>query len=635
MSEYQVEYLIVGAGPAGLQLAYFLEKKKRSYLILERGKSVGTFFREFPRHRKLISINKVHTGYNNNSEINLRWDWNSLISNDETLRLSKYSKDYFPHTDALISYLEDYANQLQLKTHFNTEVIHVSKNQEKFQVIDQNKNLYTSDRLIIATGVSKPYIPPIPGIELAENYTTISLDTNDFINQRVLIIGKGNSGFETADHLISAASLIHVVSPTPIKMAWRTKYVGHLRAVNNNFLDTYQLKSQNGILDAEIVKIEQQDEKFEVTFNYTHANNEQEMLVYDRVIVCTGFQFDHSIFDETCRPMLTINDRFPAQTSEWESVNIQGLYFAGVLMHMRDFKKKQSGFIHGFRHNIQALYHILEHKYQEESIQSQKIRATPEAITTSILKRVNSSAGLWQQTGFLCDLIIVDAEHKTAQHYQDLPRDYIHGSALGTSSHYYVITLEFGDDVAEVSEPFSINRVHKDDVENSDESAFIHPIIRHYRHNYLVEEHHIIEDLEAEWRESVHIEPLRAFLQKYLAVDISVTSFDKSETISLLNNQFKLLPFPKNIESLPKLNLINPNNVDPCPDITEGEGIASRRKRIGEYLIEAGLITSAQLSYALLEQKKNNVRIGEIIVNQGWLNQKTIDFLVEELCLAS
>jgi hypothetical protein len=44
---------------------------------------------------------------------------------------------------------------------------------------------------------------------------------------------------------METAAVIHVAGPHSIRMAWRTHYVGHLRAVNNNFLDTYQLKSQN------------------------------------------------------------------------------------------------------------------------------------------------------------------------------------------------------------------------------------------------------------------------------------------------------------------------------------------------------------------------------------------------------
>jgi len=111
------------------------------------------------------------------------------------------------------------------------------------------------------------------------HYADVSVNPNNFINQKVLIIGKGNSGFETADNLIETAAVIHLLSPHPVSMAWKTHYVGNLRAVNNNFLDTYQLKSQNAVLDATIEKIDRQAGKFFVlkvlsTFFRTNATRQ-------------------------------------------------------------------------------------------------------------------------------------------------------------------------------------------------------------------------------------------------------------------------------------------------------------------------------------------------------------------------
>ncbi len=506
-----LEYLIIGAGPAGIQLGYYLEKANHNYLILEAENKAGYSFSQFPRHKKLISINKIHTGYED-SEINLRWDWNSLLSDNEEMLFKNYSKEYFPHTDDLVRYLNNFSSYFHLKIKYNCQVVKITKN-DKFMVIDNNCNVYSANRLIIATGFCKPYIPEIPGICLAENYTDVSVDPEDFVGQRVLIIGKGNSGFETADNLVATASLIHIASPTPVTMAWKTKYVGHLRAVNNNFLDSYQLKSQNGILDANINKIDRQNGQYIVYLSYTHANGEKEELAYDRVIICTGFRFDDSIFDESCKPNLVINDRFPNQTSEWESTNIKHLYFVGVLTHMRDYKKKQSGFIHGFRYNIQALHHILEQKYHNRKLPYSTLKLNPNALTEAIIDRVNRSSALWQQTGFLCDLIVISEENKIAKYYQNLPEDYIHQSKYGKYKHYYIISLDFGYEVDKFADPFVINRVHKDDSQNASQSAFIHPIIRHFSENTLVAEHHIIEDLASEWREEVHIQPLLKFLQ--------------------------------------------------------------------------------------------------------------------------
>lgn len=523
------EYLIIGAGPAGLQLGYFLEKSNHNYLILESGRSAGTFFKDFPRHKKLISINKVYTGYND-SEINLRWDWNSLLSNSENMLFKNYSQEYFPHTDDLVKYLSEFASYFNIKIKYNCEAVRIAKDNDKFMVIDSNGNVYLSNRLIIATGFTKLYMPPIPGVELTEKYTDVSVDPNDFINQKVLIIGKGNSGFETADNLIGTAASIHIASRNPISMAWKTKYVGHLRAVNNNLLDTYQLKSQNGVLDATISKIKKHKNGFLVTFHYRHANEEEEEIFYDRVILCAGFSFDDSIFDESIKPELTINNRFPCQTSEWESSNIKDLYFAGVLMHMRDFKKKQSGFIHGFRYNIQALHKILEHKYHSQELPSELISANPESLTEAIIKRVNQSSGLWQQTDFLCDLIVISEESNTARYYQELPKDYIHDSEFSNCNHYYIVSLEFGHEVEKVVDPFAIERVHKDDVEHAYRSAFIHPVVRHFCKNTLIAEHHVIEDLASEWLEDVHIKPLLAFLHLHLKTQTFLPTIT-SETV--------------------------------------------------------------------------------------------------------
>ena len=114
---------------------------------------------------------------------------------------------------------------------------------------DERGRTYEAKRLIVATGVSRPNIPEIPGIETAEPYGTAATDPAGYLNQRVLVIGKGNSAFETADNLVETAAVIHVAGPNSVRMAWRTHFVGHLRAVNNNFLDTYQLKSLNAVLD--------------------------------------------------------------------------------------------------------------------------------------------------------------------------------------------------------------------------------------------------------------------------------------------------------------------------------------------------------------------------------------------------
>lgn len=118
------DYCIIGAGPSGLQMAYFLQRAGRDYVVFERSHAPGSFFALYPRHRKLISINKRHTG-KSNSEFNLRHDWNSLLSHDSRLLFQHYSHDFFPEADTMVRYLEDFASMLELRVQYNTAIIHV------------------------------------------------------------------------------------------------------------------------------------------------------------------------------------------------------------------------------------------------------------------------------------------------------------------------------------------------------------------------------------------------------------------------------------------------------------------------------------------------------------------------------
>ncbi|MAT44680.1 MAG: pyridine nucleotide-disulfide oxidoreductase [Anaerolineaceae bacterium] len=505
------QYIIIGAGPAGLQLAYFLEKKGRDYLVLDRGEVPGNFFQNNPRHRKLISINKVYTG-KNNPDANFRWDWNSLINDDPDFSFKNYTKSYFPHPKFLVNYLQDYANHYHLKIQFDTEINQIRRTEDGFELTDQNHNSYTSQILIVGTGVTKEYKPDIPGFDLVKTYYTHSLNKEDYANKRVLIIGKGNSAFETADHITEHAAAIHVISPNSVKFAWQTHFVGNLRAVNNNFLDTYQLKSQNTVIDGSITNIDMVDGKYVVDIAYSHAKGQTRRVFYDHVISCTGFMFDDSLFAENCKPELAINNRFPKQTTEWESVNIKDLYFIGTIMQACDYKKTMSGFIHGFRHNIRSLSLILDEKYHNLEWEHDTFPVKSENVLQAVLDSVNNRPGIFLQPGFLCDVIVIDDENKLAKNYKDIRKDHVPHSFITQYPHYYTVSLEYGHFEGD---PFNVER--DPDPEKGDQAAYLHPIIRRFNQGKLVNEHHIQDDLESEWSLPEYVEPAKKYFQAQIS----------------------------------------------------------------------------------------------------------------------
>ena len=56
-------------------------------------------------------------------------------------------------------------------------------------------------------------------------------------------------------------------------------------------------------------------------------------------------------------------------------------------------------------------------------------------------------------------------------------------------------------------------------------------------------------------------------------------------------------------------------------------------KPLGAYLIEAGIVNSVQIDLALNEQKLSQRRLGEILSAWGWVEQQTIEYLIEKIVL--
>jgi len=503
---HSTDYLVIGAGPAGLQVAHLLGCAGRDYLVLEASSAPGAFFTVYPRNRRLISTNKRHTG-STDSEFNLKMDWNSLLSNDPDLVFTQYSDEYFPSADDFTRYLADYAERLQLRVEYDSRVVRVSKDADGFVLTTQDGRVHTGRRVIICSGLV-PNVPDFTGIELAEPYATFNTNPTDFTAQRVLIIGSGNSAFETADSLVAHAATIHIAARTPVQLAWNTHFVGHLRAVNNSFLDTYHLKSQNAILDFTVTEIVRREGHLDVTFQYGGG---ERTLSYDRVIACTGFRFDDTIFAPTCAPELAIDDRFPAQTGSYESINVPGLFFGGTVTQQLDYRRSTSGFIHGFRYGARALTRLLDERDYGTSWPSHDVTARPNELALGILERINRSSGLWQQFGALGDVIVVPVAGP-ARILEEVPIKHIPQRRFAPSDRVFVATLEYG---TQVHTPFTGTSELAD---ATSISSYFHPVIRTVASGVFVDELHLPSDLENNFlHPRKHVARLTEFLAAALA----------------------------------------------------------------------------------------------------------------------
>jgi thioredoxin reductase len=493
-------YIIIGAGPGGLQLGYFLQRAGADYVILERESGPGSFFARYPRHRRLISLNKVHVA-DPDPEIALRWDWNSLLSDDPALLFREYSAEYFPHADVMCRYLADFHRKHRINVRFNRPVERVAGQDHEFVVMTPEENVY-GECVIVAAGWGGPYVPPIPGIEHAIGYEDVS-GAERFAGQRVLIVGKGNSAFETAQALLGHAEVLHLASPSPVRLAWNSKHPGDVRGQYGALLDSYWFKTLHAVLECEIERIWRADGGLKAAIRYTLAGGERTVLDYDSVIRCTGFTMPAGIFGQ--QPETMLNGRLPVVRPDWQSVNVDGMYFAGTLMQGRDVRHASSAFVDGFRYNLRTLAALLLERYDGVAFPC----ATVNDLAGTMLRRVNWSSALWTQFEYLCDAYVVDG---MVRHYADIPEDYAL-TRFGDQRHWYTVTLCWGR--RDYPDVFAIQR--RPDPEFAHESAFLHPVIRRWRGREVVAERHLLEDLHGRWQDPVrHVRPLREFVATQL-----------------------------------------------------------------------------------------------------------------------
>lgn len=100
----------------------------------------------YPRHRKLISINKVNTG-RQNYEFNLRHDWNSLLSDKPNLLFKRASGEFYPPADSVVLYLKIFEKELGLNVSYGVDIGRISAVQSqagrRYILTDQHASEYT------------------------------------------------------------------------------------------------------------------------------------------------------------------------------------------------------------------------------------------------------------------------------------------------------------------------------------------------------------------------------------------------------------------------------------------------------------------------------------------------------------
>ena len=193
-----LDVVVVGAGQAGLAIAWHVSRRGLRLLVLEAAAELGQSWRS-------------------------RWDSLTLFTPAQYDALPGMPfpapADTYPTKDPVADYLQAYADAFQLPVRLNARVTSLSRSGNGFEVRTADQT-FSARRVVVATGPFQ--VPFIPAAARGLDSAVTQIHSTDYRNPGalpdgpVLVVGGGNSGLQIAEEL-SASRRVHVsmgTSPT-------------------------------------------------------------------------------------------------------------------------------------------------------------------------------------------------------------------------------------------------------------------------------------------------------------------------------------------------------------------------------------------------------------------------------------
>lgn len=405
--------VVIGSGPGGLQTSYSLSRLGVSHAVLSEDDAPGGMFRRWPLFQRLITWTKPFSPAPRSSRYYERYDWNSLLSEDEAHRgLMATLMDgtsYFPARSEMERNLVDFADGAHIVVRYGCRWESTRRDGDGY-ILTTSDGDYRTRVLVIATGVTEPYRPPISGLEEVPHYAQVKpLDA--YRDKRVFIVGKRNSGFELADGILPLARQIILASPSPARFAIHTHSIAGVRARYIQPFEDHLLRGGVLVLDASIERIARAGPGYRITVRPSTGGEGME-LEADEVIAATGFQ--SRLGDLPALGLRTFSHyRLPAQTPFWESATLPGVYFAGTLTQGALGIRKHgissaSASLHGFRYNARILARHIADAHFGIRVPTRALR--PADVIPYLLSELTRAPELWLQRSYLARVLSVVPE---------------------------------------------------------------------------------------------------------------------------------------------------------------------------------------------------------------------------------
>jgi thioredoxin reductase len=439
------DVVVVGSGPGGLQTSYFLGRLGVAHAVISADEGPGGMFRRFPLFERLISWTHPTADVPRGTRAYEAHDQNSLIAEERELGalvVEQLGEDQRrPSRDEMSAGLRAFADRAALPVRYACRW-EATRRQEDVLVLETTDGEYRCRAAVFAIGMTEPWVPPIPGLELDMHYVAVDNRRDRYRDRRVVIVGKRNSAFEVGEAIVRRGLReLTLVSPrppdlsrlarSPLRPWYLTPYDEHVRGAPGRY-----------VLDASVERIERRADGH-VVHALDPTRPEALLLEADDVIAATGFSAP--LQDLPQLGVATVLDgRLPALTPYFESITVPGVYFAGNVTQAAQGLRKHgvasvSSMVCGFRYNARILARRIGEAVLGRGVERPTL--DPARVVDYLLDELNRAPELTMQKGYLARVLLLD-ESRSVRDDGVLPLEvFVDGKSDGIAA-----TLEFDAD---------------------------------------------------------------------------------------------------------------------------------------------------------------------------------------------
>lgn len=315
------DYIIIGAGQAGLAIAYYLNKQNLNYIIVDANSETGAPWLK-------------------------RWDSLKLFTPSEFNNLPgmkfPHKKGHYANKYEVADYLKSYVVKFNIPIEFNHKITSLKKENGVFKLKSDTKEFLTKN-VIVATGpFHKPFTPACH-TKISDSIFQIHSEhyksPNQLQNGSTLVVGAGDSGVQILNEISKTNRTVYFSGNTNINsipqeilgktLWWWFKKIGFLSAHKYSWIGKKLSKGGQPVIGTDVKTLFKKENVICVgrtldANNQTIHFEKQKVSDIKNIIWATGFKPNFQWIDD-----IDLDDSHYPKNYRGVS-ELEGLYFLGL-----------------------------------------------------------------------------------------------------------------------------------------------------------------------------------------------------------------------------------------------------------------------------------------------------------------